>query len=211
VSLPPPPPAADPPPIPPLPEPDAASAPGSGSETGETRPSRVPLVVGSLLVIALFGSGALLLTWATAPALCESANISSERFGYCVTAPAGWRSAEAADEELPADQLFRPDSDTTLMIMAVETGRDLSAFADDTRRLQADNGLNVDEMRSLTVDGVAALRWDATLSSSGIVRARTIVFERDGIVWRLQFADSAKAFDEHVGDLTQMLRSWQFR
>jgi hypothetical protein len=97
------------------------------------------------------------------------------------------------------------------MIQAVETGRGLRAFADDVRRLQTDNGLNTEEVRRLTVAGVDALQWDATLGSSGAVRARTTVFERDGIVWRLQFADSAKAFEAHVGDLARMLRSWQFR
>jgi hypothetical protein len=168
-------------------------------------------VVGALLVFALFGTGTLLWSWATRPALCDEANISSERFGYCIAAPEGWRLAGSIDEELPADQLFRPDGDTTLMIQAVETGRDLSSFADDVRRLQTDNGLNTREMRSLTVAGVDALQWDATLGSSRAVKARTVVFERDGIAWRLQFADSAKAFDEHVGDLARMLLSWQFR
>ena len=70
---------------------------------------------------------------------------------------------------------------------------------------------STEEMRSVTVAGVDALEWDATLGSSGAVRARTVVFERDGVAWRLQFADSSKAFDAHAGDLAQMLRSWQFR
>jgi hypothetical protein len=168
-------------------------------------------VVGILLVVSLFGSGAFLWTWAARPALCEDANVSSDRFGYCITAPPGWRLAEPVDQELPADQLFRPDGDATVMILAVETGRDLSIFAEDVRRLQTDNGLTTEEMRALTVSGVDALQWDATLGSSGAVKARTVVFERDGFVWRLQFADSAKAFDAHVGDLHRMLGSWRFR
>ncbi len=85
-------------------------------------------MVGVLPVAALFGSGALLWSWATRPAICDNANISSERFGYCITAPEGWRLAEPVAGQLPADQLFRPDGDTTLMIQAVETGRDLTAF-----------------------------------------------------------------------------------
>jgi hypothetical protein len=169
------------------------------------------LVVGVLLVLTFFGTGALVWFWATRPTLCDDANISSERFGYCITAPSGWRLAEPVGQEVPADQLFRPNADTTLMIQAVETGRDLRAFADDVRRLQTDNGLNTEELRAITVAGVDALQWDATLGSSGAVKARTVVFERDGIAWRLQFADSARAFDAHVGDLDRMLRSWQFR
>ncbi len=120
--------------------------------------------------------------------------------------------AEPVGEELPADQLFRPDGATTLMIQAVDTRRDLRAFADDVRRLQTDSGLDVEGIRSLTVAGVDALRWDATLGSSGDITARTVVFARDGIAWRLQFADSPRMRSTSiVGDLARMLRSWQFR
>lgn len=197
------PPAPDTPPIPPPPQPDPA--------VEEARPSRIPLVVGVLLVAGLLGTGVFLWSWATRPAPCDGANVSSERFGYCITTPPGWRFAEPVAGQLPSDQLFRPDGDTTLTIQAVDTGRDLPAFARDVRRLQTDSGLNTEEMRTLTVAGVDALQWDATLESSGAVRARTVVFERDGIAWRLQFADSAKAFEAHVDDLARMLRSWRFR
>ena len=164
-----------------------------------------------MLVVGFFGTGAFLWSWATRPALCQDANVTSERFGYCITAPPEWRLTEPVGGELPTDQLVRVDADTTLMIPAVATGRDLPAYADDVRRLQSDNGLHTGEMRSVTVAGVDALEWDATLGSSGAVRARTVVFERDGVAWRVQFADSSKAFDAHAGDLAQMLQSWQFR
>jgi hypothetical protein len=163
-----------------------------------------------MLVVALFVSGAALWTWANRPPICDEANVTSERFGYCITAPEGWQVAEIGDE-LPADQLFRPDGATTLMIQAVDTRRDLRAFADDVRRLQTDNGLNVEQVRTLTVAGVDALRWDATLGASGAIRARTVVFARDGVAWRVQFADATEAFDESVGDLHRMLGTWQFR
>ena len=207
MSLPPPPPAPVPPQIPPPP----GHEPGAIPSVPDARPSRAPLAIGILLVVAFFGTGALLWSWAARPALCHDANVTSERFGYCITVPLQWRVAAPVGGELPADQLIRLDGDTTLMIQAVETGRDLPAYADDVRRLQADNGLNTQEMRSITVAGVDALQWDATLASSGAVKARTVVFERDGVAWRLQFADSAKAFDAHVGDLAEMLRSWRFR
>jgi hypothetical protein len=169
------------------------------------------LVVGALLIVALFGAGALLWSWATRPAPCDDATVDSERFGYCITVPPGWRVADPVDGQLAADQLYRPDGDATLMIQAVETGRDLPAYIDDVRRSQTDNGLNTEETRTITVAGVDALQWDATLGPSGTVRARTVVFERDGIAWRIQFADSAKVFEVHVGDLARILRSWQFR
>lgn len=163
------------------------------------------------MVVALVAGGLSIWSWASRPAACVDANVSSERFGYCITAPTGWRVAEPIAEEPPADQLFRPDGDATLTIQAIDTGRDLSAFASDVRRMQADDGLKSGGIRSLTVAGVDALWWDATLRASGAVRARTVVFERDGVAWRLQFADNAETFDAHAGDLATILRSWRFR
>jgi hypothetical protein len=114
--------------------------------------------VGVLLAVLLLGGGGLLWSWANQPSICHDASVTSERFGYCITAPEGWRVAEAGDD-LPADQLFRPEGATTLMIQAVDTRRDLRAFAGDVRGLQTDNGLNVERIRTLTVAGVDALRW----------------------------------------------------
>jgi len=170
----------------------------------------MPLVVGVTLVVAIFVGGAVLWTWANLAPICDDATVTSERFGYCITAPDGWQVAEIGDE-LPADQLFRPDGATTLMIQAVDTRRDLRAFADDVRRLQTDSGLDVEGIRRLTVAGVDALRWDATLGASGDITARTVVFAQDGIAWRLQFADATDAFEQSVGDLDRMLGTWQFR
>ena len=166
--------------------------------------------MGVLLAVLLLGGGGLLWSWANQPPICHDASVTSERFGYCITAPEGWRVAEVGDD-LPADQLFRPDGATTLMIQAVDTRRDLRAFAEDVRGLQTDNGLNVERIRTLTVAGVDALRWDATLGASGDITTRTVVFARDGIAWRLQFADVTDAFDESVADLDRMLGSWRFR
>lgn len=203
MNLPPPPPAPAPPAIPPPPE---------AEPTEELRPSRVPLVVGSVLVLLLFGAAALIWSWADRPSPCSDANVTSDRFGYCVSAPSGWQLAETSGEQLAADQLFRPGGDTTLTIQAVETRRGLQAFADEVRRLQADEHLDTEVFRSLVVAGVDALEWDATLgSSSDPITTRTVVFERDGVAWRVEFADSASAFDAHVGDLARMLSSWRFR
>ena len=206
MSLPPPPPEPDPSSIPPPPE----LRPPAPSTGDGTRPSRTPLVVGVLLAVMLLGGGGFLWSWANQPPICHDANVTSERFGYCITTPKGWRVAEVGDD-LPADQLFRPDGATTLMIQAVDTRRDLRAFAEDVRGLQTDNGLNVERIWTLTVAGVDALRWDATLGASGDITARTVVFARDGIAWRLQFADATDAFDESVVDLDRMLGSWRFR
>jgi hypothetical protein len=170
------------------------------------------LVVGSLVVLVLFGGAALIWSWANRPSPCSGANVTSDRFGYCISTPSGWQLAVATGGQPPADQLVRPAGDTTLMIQAVETGRDLQAYADDVRRQQADNHLEVGVVRSLVVAGVAALEWDATLRSTSVpITTRTVVFERDGVAWRVEFADAASAFDAHVGDLARMLSSWRFR
>jgi hypothetical protein len=94
--------------------------------------------------------------------------------------PTRWQLAGAAGGRSPADQLIRPDGDTTLMIQeAVETCRDVQAFVDDARRLQTDDHLDIGAVRSLVVAGVETLEWDATLrSSSEPIRSRTGVFER---------------------------------
>ena len=201
MNLPPPPGSAGPPAIPAPPE---ASAPKT--------PSRVPLVVGLLVFVGLLVGGGLVWRWASTPAPCASAELTSERFGYCISVPTGWRVAEVAGDAPSADQLFRPDGDATVMIQAVEAGHGLDAFARDVRRLQRGEGLSPAATHPTQVDGVDAREWDATLSSgSQTIRARTIVFERDGVAWRVQFADTDAAFDGHVAGLSAMLASWRFR
>jgi hypothetical protein len=170
------------------------------------------LIVGSLLVLMLLGGAALIWSWANRPSPCSDANVTSDRFGYCISAPSGWQLADASGGQPPADQLIRPDGDTTLMIQAVETGRDLQAYADDVRRLQTDDHLDIGAVRPLVVAGVDALEWDATLRSSSVpITTRTVVFERERVAWRVEFADAAGVFDAHVGDLARMLSSWRFR
>jgi hypothetical protein len=160
----------------------------------------------------LFLGGVLVWRWAAGPEPCEDATVSSERFGYCISLPSGWRVADVPGEELPADQFVRPDGDTTLMIQAVETSKDLDGFSEDVRQLQEDAGLVPGEVTTVRVAGMAALRWDADLGSApDAIRARTVVFEVDGVAWRVQFADDADAFEQHLADLGAILRSWRFR
>jgi hypothetical protein len=201
VSLPPPPASPERPAIPPPPE-----------EVSITAPSRAPLLIGLFVVAGLLIVSGLVWRWVAATSSCSGADLTSERFGYCIAVPEGWRVADVTGEEQPADQLFLPDGNATVMIQAVETGRSLDAFADDVRRLQADEGQTVAAVRSTEVDGVAARRWDATIASGvQTIRARTIVFQRGGVAWRIQFADTSGTFDAHVADLSRILSSWRFR
>ena len=96
-----------------IPPPPGQEAPAT-SGVGPDRPSRAPLVVGLLLAVAVFGVGAIVLDLGQrARSICEDANVSSERFGYCITAPAGWRLAEATGRTsrrpaVPARKATRP-------------------------------------------------------------------------------------------------------
>lgn len=198
-----PPPPAERPAVPPAPEvPEPALA---------ERPSRAPLVLGMLLVATVFVGAFLVYRWIAAPSACADANLRSDRFGYCITAPAGWKVAEPQGGQLSWDELFRPDGDATLTIQAVETGRDLATFVDDVRSLQQSGGLQIGDVTSFTVAGVAAREWDATTTMAAqSITSRTVVFVRAGIAWRVQFADSTKAFASEVRDLRRVLESWQF-
>jgi len=198
-------------PAPPPERPEVPPPPTTEEAAAPHPTSHAPLVVGLLLAGLAFAGAFLIYRWIAAPSACADANVRSDRFGYCITAPPGWRVAEPQGGTLSTDELFRPAGDTTLTIQAVETGRDLNTFVDDVRALQQSSGLDTGDVTSITVDGVPARVWDASIATTTqSLEARTVVFERDGFAWHVQFADSADAFDAHVADLARMLASWHF-
>jgi hypothetical protein len=200
-------------PPPPLPERPAAplpEAPVTHADV-EASPSRAPLVVGGLLIVALLVGTLAVWRWAFAPAACANANVRSVRFGYCLTAPDGWSEADPTNGQLSADELFRLNANATLTIQAVGSPGDLDTFAAMLRGAQQKAGSKTGATRTTEVDGADAVEWDGTLTTgSGAIRARTVVFERGGFAWRLEFADTADGFDRHVPDLGRILRSWHF-
>lgn len=202
--------------VPPLPSeapgrslPASPAGPSPSGIEEAPSPSRRPLVVGLLLVAALVGAVIAVWAWLAAPAVCEGRNVRSDRFGYCLAAPEGWRTADVPD---PAtDQLLRPDGPTTLTIQAVRTPADLETFASLVREAQSDEELRPGEVAPASVDGVDALSWDLELRADrGPIHARTVVFVSDGVGWRVQFADLADAFAEHEAELDAILGSWRF-
>jgi hypothetical protein len=198
-------------PAPPPERPEVPPPPTSEEVEAPPSTSHVPLVVGMLLATLAFVGAFVVFRWIAAPSACADANVRSDRFGYCITAPPGWRVAEPQGGTLSSDELFRPAGDTTLTIQAVETGRDLNTFVNDVRSLQRSSGLDTGAVTSITVDGVQARVWDASIATTTqSIGSRTVVFERDGFAWRVQFADSADAFDTHVADLARILGSWHF-
>lgn len=200
-------------PPPPLPERPAAPLPEAPvvHEDVETSSSRAPLVVGGLLIVVLLLGAFGIWRWASAPAACANANVRSDRFGYCLTAPTGWSETDPTGGQLSADELFRPDANATLTIQAVASPGDLDTFAAMLHEVQQKEGSRPGATRSTEVDGVSAVVWDATIATgSGAIRDRTVVFERGGFAWRVEFADTADGFDRHVADLGRILRSWHF-
>ena len=204
-----PPPEPTPIPPPPIVEPSAER----GAEATPTEPqdaarqSRAPIVVGILLVLALVGAVAGVWTWVATPLPCQNADLTSERFGYCATMPDGWQLAESRSQ-LTSDELVRPDAAATITIQAVDTRRGLDAFVSDLRASEDKEGTRPGPVRSSTVAGAAARQWDA--SSFGSIASRDVVFARNGIVWRIQFADSQSSFDRDVTALASIVRSWRF-
>jgi hypothetical protein len=200
-------------PPPPLPERPAVPLPDPPlvQSDVEAQPSRAPLVVGGLLLVALLVGALAVWRWASAPAACANANVRSDRFGYCLTAPNGWSEADPTGGQLSADELFRLDASATLTIQAVASPGDIATFAAMLRGAQQKEGSRTGATQTTQVDGVKAVEWDATLNTgSGAIHDRTIVFERAGFAWRVEFADMAESFDRDVADLGRILRSWHF-
>ncbi len=211
------PPPSDRPSVPPPPgetartgEPAASVGPSPPGAEEEAPPrSRRTLVVGLLLVAALVGAVIAIWAWLAAPAVCAGRDVRSDRFGYCLAAPDGWRVAEVPDQT--TDQLFRPDAATTLTIQAVRTPADLETFASLVRESQSDDELRPGKVTPASVDGVEALMWDVELRADRRpIHARTVVFVSGGVGWRVQFADLVDAFEQHRGDLDAILDSWRF-
>jgi hypothetical protein len=206
------PPAPERPTVPAPPGPAIPAPPPAAVETepATVRRSRRPLVIGLLLIAALVGAVAAVWAWLAAPPPCDGRNVTSERFGYCLSAPEGWRAADAAGQ--PTDELFRPDGATTLTVQAVRTTADLQTYASLVREGQADAELHPGDVTTTTIDGVQALAWDLDAPSErDPIRARTVVFVSDGVGWRVQFADLTDAFAGHRAELGAILRSWRFR
>ena len=199
-------------PPPPLPERPAAPPPEPLLQPEVHAPSsRAPLVIGGLSIVALLLGTFVVWRWATAPAACANANVRSDRFGYCLTAPNGWSEADPTGGQLSADEFFRLSANATMTIQAVASPGDLDAFAALLRGMQQKEGSRTGATRTAEVDGVKAVEWDATITTgSSAIDDRTVVFERGGFAWRVEFADTTDGFDHHVADLGRILRSWRF-
>jgi hypothetical protein len=200
------PPLPDPPPSP---QPMVPAAPSAEA----SRPSRKPLAVALVVLFVLGGAVAALATWLSAPGRCDGATFTSDRFGYCVAAPAGWSAEPARVGQTPVDSFLQSDGSAAVYVQAValQEGQTLELFVEYVRGLGEQGGFSMGTTSRTEVGGVPAMSWDVVVSSAtGEVRMREVVFVRSGTAWRVQFADTAGGFDAHSADFQQMLSTWHF-
>ncbi len=172
-----------------------------------------PVIVIGALVLAILGVGAYLLL---RPDPCRGTNFTSPSFGYCLTVPEGWTAQPAQfGASTTLDQFAPPKEAATVIVEAVDLqqGTDLESFAGFVRQKDTDAGLTPGAPTETSVDGVAAQRWDVSVTSdTGIdYRMREVVVVRDEVGWRIALNDTADGFDVSAPTFQQMLDSWRFR
>ena len=147
---------------------------------------------------------------------CEGTNFASEAFGYCLTVPEGWTAEPARfGADVTLDQFSPPTDSATVIVDAVdlEDGAQLEGWADFVREKDEGAGLTPGPASEATIDGVAAQRWDVSVTSENGTdyQMREVVVMRDGIGWRVTLNDLASSFDVSSATLERMLDSWRFR
>src|SRR5215470_4961586 len=75
-------------------------------EAAPAAPSHKPLVVGLVLIVAVVSTAIAIGIWVSRPGACDGKNVTSSRFGYCLTEPASWSSQTTSGTQ---DQLLQND------------------------------------------------------------------------------------------------------
>ena len=199
--LPPPPPGGEP-------EVEDVAPEGPKRSTGKA----IAVVAG--LLIALAGLVAAGLWWLGGPGVCGESTVESARFGYCVAAP-GWElTNEAAQANLPYDELIKPTDASTVRIMAIQlpTGQGLNDVVKAARDIASQDGVKVGEVVQRRVAGVPAAQWDFVLDGGQVEQqVREVVFVRGDAAWRIQLQADSEGFDIRVAEFEDILRTWTFR
>ena len=181
---------------------------------GPTRSTGKAIAVVAGLLIALAGLVAAGLWWLGGPGVCDQSTVESPRFGYCVAAP-GWElTNEAAQANLPYDELIKPTDASTVRIMAIQlpTGQGLNDVVKAARDIASQDGVKVGEVVQRRVAGVPAAQWDFVLDGGQVEQqVREVVFVRGDAAWRIQLQADSEGFDIRVAEFEDILRTWTFR
>jgi hypothetical protein len=172
----------------------------------------IAVVAGLLIVLA--GVVVAGFWWLGGPGICDRSTVESARFGYCVAAP-GWElTNEAAQTELPYDELIKPADASTVRIMAIQlqTGQGLEEIVQAVREIATQEGMTVGEVVERRVAGVPAAQWDLVLEGGQVEQqVREIVFVRDGSAWRVRLQADTEGFGIRAEEFDDILGTWTFR
>lgn len=180
-------------------------------KTPEPPPKWRPWVMLGVLVLALGG----FFVWRIVrPDPCRGTDFTSDRFGYCLDVPGGWKADDAMVGNVTVDQFTLPKRSTTVLVEAVDLTQDtnLQGFGDFVRRKDTDAGLSPGPVRDLILDGVDAQQWDITVTSAtaAAYQIREVVVVSGHIGWRITLNDTQANFGTDAKSFQRMLDSWRF-
>jgi len=211
----------DPPVDPPAPpEPPQRPDPVAAEEPDSLAPlppsySKAPFWIGLLLLLGFVGLGVGVVAALAQPDVCDGSTFRSDRFGYCLAVPEGWKAdGEGTLGEIPADLIQSPGEIGSVYIQAVpiDGGQTLEGFADSVRSLNEQAGYRLEAIVETTIAGVPALRWDFVTGVKGGVpmKMRETVFIDGANGWRVQMAEAKPTFEETASTVDAMLDTWVF-
>jgi hypothetical protein len=201
---------------PPLPPPPSGAEPEieeTAPEGARRSPGRAVAVVAGF-ALAVAGVIAAGIWWLGGPGLCDTHNVESTRFGYCVAAP-GWEfTNETTETTLPYDELIKPADASTVRIVAIQLqgNESLDEVVMAVRDIESEDGAEVGEVVDRRVAGVPAAQWDLALGEGTVEQqVREVVFVRNGAAWRVQLQADTDGFEVRAEEFEDILRSWTFR
>jgi len=199
---------------PPRPDPISTEEPEPTTAPPPTY-SKAPFWIGLLLLLAFAGAGVGVVAALSQPELCDGSTFRSDRFGYCLVVPQGWKAHGGGTlGEIPADLIQAPGEVGTVYIQSVsiDEGQTLEDFADSVRSLNEQAGYQLGAITETAIAGVPALRWDFVTGAEGGVpmQMREIVFIDGENGWRVQMADAKPIFGATASTVDAMLETWVF-
>jgi hypothetical protein len=199
----------------PPPRPDPVAEEPNAHEAVPPTYSKAPFWIGLTLLVVVVLAGVGVVVALVQPDICDGTTFRSDRFGYCLVVPDGWRAdGEGTLGDVPADRIEEPAGVGTVYVQAVrlDEGQTLQDFADSVRSLDEQAGYRLDDVAEATIAGVPAMRWDFVTGVKGGVplKMREIVFVDGANAWRVQVAAAGPIFDDTAATVDTMLGTWVF-